>query len=200
VFQIRNSFLKFQPSSLESTQRPGITLYITLLGSNQGWLFQWPSTGDPYYRIVLQGQEIARVFDATNGMQSYIYNGSNFVINPPPLEVMPSSAGLAPSEINQPYLQIQWYGDPQASSYQVQENSQTLFQIAEVGAEVYTWITPVLADGQTHSYQVYSYNIIGQQSPALNFDVEVVTPSIITESLYDVTYDGVGSQIVFNLA
>jgi hypothetical protein len=185
----------------EHAQRPGIVLYITKL-INGGWLFQWPSTGDPYYRIVLQGEQIATVVDSTNSMQSYTITNPNFTSFPPPLEIMPASAGLAPSEINQPFLSVQWYGNPTAAMYQIQENIggswQLWFQIAEIGVTVYTWNGPILEDQTIHNYQVVAFNSLGQTAPPVPYQICVVTPPLFDDNDYEVNY--ASGQLVLSLS
>lgn len=189
-------------SQEEETQRPGILLYIILLGGNGGWLFQWPSTGDIYYRIVLQGEQIDSVLDDGTGMQSYTFTGAGFITYPPPLEIVPGSAGQSPSEINKPFLLIQWYGESDATTYQVQENIGgdwfTWFQITEVGAQVYSWQAPLLDDLTLHNYRVIAFNSIGQEGTPVSFNIFVVTPPAFVDFNYNVTYTG--SQIQFGLA
>jgi hypothetical protein len=203
--------LKFKPTrrskslflfQAEETQRPGILLYITLLGGNGGWQFQWPSTGDVYYRIVLQGEQIDSVLDNGTGLQTYVFRGIGFINYPPPLEIVPGSAGQAPSEINRPFLLIQWYGESDAAYYQVQErvggNWQLWFQTAETGAQVYSWQSSLLTDLSAHNYQVLAYNSIGQAGTPVPFNILVVTPPSFVDPNYNVTYTG--SQIQFGLA
>lgn len=186
----------------ERTQRPGIILFVSLQGRD-GWLFQWPSTGDPFYRIVLRGQQIDLVVDSTNSMQSYLYDKANFIDYPPPLEIMPVSSGLAASEINPPFVQVQWYGDPTAVYYQVQELVSAVwtpvFEITEVGAPIYSWQSYLLADASTHQYQVVSFNSLDQGSAGMQVTVSVVTPPDFVETDYTITYDNTGHQIVLAL-
>lgn len=184
----------------EVTQRPGIIVTVSLLSSGNGWLFQWPSTGDLFYRIVLHGVQIATVFDLTHGLQSYTYADANYFDYPPPLEIMPISAGLAPSEINEPTITIQWYGNLLASSYDVQELIAgiwvTRMSISEIGATVYSWTSEILADGSDHPYQVLAYNAQGQPSPGLAFEIVVVTPPEVIDKNFKISYDGSGLNIV----
>lgn len=190
---------------IERPASSGVLLYITLLPNNGGWLFEWPALGDAYYRIVLRGQEIDRVIDTTNSMQSYIFNGVGFSAYPPPLEIMPASAGLAPSEINQPFLVIQWYGDLTVARYELQEylNSewQDTFAIAELGSTVYTWQSEILVDETIHLYQVVSFNSIDQASDGLAFNITpVVTPPDYVDTDYLIDYDNVGHNITLDFA
>lgn len=204
LFRHRAAAQSVLSNSQDQTQRPGVTLYISLLSDNRGWLFQWPSTGDVYYRVVLRGVQLEVVVDETDGMQSYVYNGPGFLAYPPPLEIT-IGATLAPSEINKPFLQMQWYGETTASYYQVQEylsgSWQTWYQIGEIGAPVYSWTTPLLVDETTHLYRVMAFNIIDQSSAALAFDMTpVVTPPDLVDTTLKVSYDGTGHNIVLALA
>lgn len=166
---------------------------------NGGWFFEWSSTGAEYYRIVLQGREIDKVADIPSSMQSYTYQGANFIAYPPPLEIVPSDAGMADSEINKPFLIIQWYG-VEASYYAIQElidaDWRDMFRIEEIGAQVYSWSTPLLADQTTHNYRVLAYNSIEQASTPLEFDIDVVTPPEFVDT--DFTIDYVGTNIVLD--
>lgn len=113
---------------------------------------------------------------------------------------------LAPSELNRPFLTMQWYGVGigSAAFYRVQEfiggNWVTQFETAESGAPVYSWTSQLLVDESTHVYQVLAYNSLEQPSGPLEFDITpVVTPPDFVETLYDVTYDGVLEEIVLDL-
>lgn len=187
------------PSELTQT---GIVLSIILLPNGDGWQFQWPSTGAAFYRIVLRGRQIAIVPDNTNGLMTYNYDGFGFTTYPPPLEIMEENT-VAPSELNRPFITIQWYGQAAVSYYLLQENISgtwtTMFEIGEIGAFIYSWSSMLLVDESTHTYRVIAYNVIGQPSDAMAFDITpVVMPPNFNESLYSVEYDG--ANIVFDLA
>lgn len=204
----RNWFREGIRSTADSTSplaqsASGVILYITLLGDGSGWKFEWPSTGATYYRIVLRGQVLAVVPNDTNGMLSYSYAGVGFVAYPPPLEVMEEEA-IAPSELNRPFITIQWYGDEDASYYIVEEYISgtwtTMFETAEAGAAFYSWSSPILVDESTHTYRVTAYNTIDQASTPIEFDISpVVTPPDFNEALYNVTYDDAAEEITFDL-
>lgn len=181
----------------------GIVLSITLLASGAGWQFQWPSTGAAYYRIVLRGKQIETIIDETNGLMTYVYDGVGFTTYPPPLEIMEEEV-VAASELNRPFLTIQWYGMSSVAYYLLQEfvapNWITRFEIAEINAAVYSWTSPLLADESIHTYRVLAYNAINQESDPLEFDITpVVTPPDFNEDLYTVFYDGTAHEIVFDL-
>lgn len=181
---------------------PSIVLSITLLPSGEGWRFQWQSIGDPYYRIVLFGEQLDAVKD-NGGTLTYDYIGIGFDLYPPPLEVVGSSAGLAASELNKPYLTIQWYANQAASYYEVQEYIDSdwspVFRIAEIGTQVYTWVSLLLDDESDHQYRVVAFNELDQASSGLEFNITpVVTPYNFIETDYTLTYDGTLHQIVLD--
>lgn len=181
------------------TTTTGIIVTITMQADGS-WLFEWPSTGDSYYRIVLQGEELTKVTDETNGIQQYVYDGPAFISYPPPLEIMPASAGLAPSEINKPFIAMQWYDVDGAVRYEVQELVSavwtTKFFIEDVDAVLYTWRSVPLTDQTTHQYRVLAYNSIDQASDPLEFDIYVVTPPLFVETDFAIEY--VGTDIVLD--
>ena len=179
-----------------------IQLTITMLGNNGGWLFEWPSTGASYYRIVLFGHELGVVVDVPSSLISYTYEGAGYFDYPPPLEVV-EEASLAASELNKPYITIQWYGLSTASYYIVEEylgsEWSQVFHIGEINAGVYTWVSERLNDSSTHLYRVTAYNSIDQSATPLEFDIEVVTPPNLVESLYELTYDDGAEEFTFDV-
>lgn len=195
----RLGFLASADSYLDAPV-PGVVLFITLLGNNQGWQFQWPATGAAYYRVILRGKQLDLVTATDTGMQTYVYDGVGFLDYPPPLEIVEETTQAA-SEINKPFLTIQWYGSTAATYYEVEEYVSSAwvvrFETAEVGATVYTWTSPLLVDGTTHLYRVTAYNSIEQGSTPLEFDISpVVTPPDFVETLYNVDYDEGTNEII----
>lgn len=189
-------------SGEEHTQRPGIVLSITLLANGLGWLFSWSDTGASYYKVVLRGELLAIVSGSPGNTVSYNYDNPGFINYPPPLEIVEYPT-QAPSEINQPFLLIQWYAVEDAAYYQVQElvssSWVTLFEILEIGSTLYSYQTALLEDETTHNYRVIVFNELDQGSSGLLFDITpVVTPPNFIESLYQITYDGVGSNVILD--
>jgi len=137
------------------------------------WLFKWSGIGAKFYRVVLEGIEIART-----GSPSYQFRLPSSLFVAPPIEIAVED-NLVASELNKPYYTISWSGNSDTTRYEIQELYTvwtTIYTINEIGEETYTVNTPILGDGETHQYRVIAFNSLGQQSAsALNFTVTIVT-------------------------
>ncbi len=165
-------------------------LNLSWLRTGSGWTVSWPDAGADYYRVVLWGEELARVVGT-----SYRWDGQGV---PPPLEVVPAG-DLALSEVYSPRPPIQWYaGD--AESWTVQELLGSWRPVATLrpGGLWFTgYRTPRLVDGSSHSYRVFALNGYGNASPAETYSVLVVCPPEPPDGTITVSYDeGSGSVVV----
>lgn len=155
--------------------------------SDKTWLFSWASTGDPSYNVVLEGKILQQV-----STTSYNFKLPHYDRFPPPLEIVPSTK-LALSQKFIPFAVIQWYGEPSASYYQVDEqegSSWTTRQtVKETGGTVYTFVSPVLADESFHTYRVRAFNSIGVPSAPLEFTFLVVTPKRHADGHFALSYN-----------
>lgn len=159
-----------------SSQLSSMIVSVTLL-SDGTWQYTWNGPAGRY-NVVLYGNVIAI---ATTNTYIYDLTGSP---TPPPLEIVPVGEP-AMTEINRPFLRIQWYGDPNAIRYEVQELGTTWESVAylsEIGEQVYTVDTPTLTDGETHQYRVIAFNDLDGSSPLPTyFTIVVVTCPVIAE-------------------
>jgi hypothetical protein len=148
------------------------------------WLFTWNSTGAAYYRVVLHGHEIGN----TN-TNSYTYNLPILVDSsePPPIEVVEEKK-LAVSELNLPYMILQWYGVVGAVSYRVYQQEGLSFVLRETFANVpqfmYTFITSLLSDEMEHKFRVVGVNVDGLESTPLTYTYKMVRPPLPVKTSY----------------
>lgn len=149
--------------------------FITITRNAGGtWTFTWSSTGANFYRVILWGVELARVSETT-----YTYGMQTTSPFPPPLEVV-SEQEEALTELYQPYLLMQWYGEPNVQQYLIQKQVgatwQTVKTLQEVGSWLYSYQTPPLPDDTTHTYRVIAEDKVGNQSVPKIFSRHVVCP------------------------
>lgn len=158
-----------------------ITIQSIAVTSAKQWQFTWTNTSAAYYRIVLNGVQIDEVQPDISGTTTYTSNQVGYEVYPPPLEIMEATE-VAPSENNQPFLSMQWYGEGVGvvDHYLVYEfvASQWIQRayINEVGSFIYTCTTPVLADEVAFTYKVVAVGIVQQQSTELDFTINVIRP------------------------
>ena len=155
------------------------------------WTFSWHfQTGGTSYRVVLWGITQAFVPNMV-GTVSYTWSSSDtsFLDYPPPLEVIlipnvvVTNSQLVLSEQYFPYLTMQWYGVPTASTYSVQQQQADLSfadivtPISETGQWIYSVTTNLLLDETTYVYQVEQTDNYGNVSVPLDFvDYNVCPP------------------------
>jgi hypothetical protein len=153
--------------------------------SSGSWLFSWNSTGATTYRVVLYGQQIA-----TTTTNSYAWEGQGYNTFPPPLEVVDTD--FAQSELYLPFLVVQWYSEPGADSYLIQQNVAgnwiTVGSQFEEGSWVYTYQTPTLIDERPYQYQVIAVDSLGNQATPRQYNVFIVTPPTPPDGQVQVTY------------
>lgn len=165
-------FATISRKKLALSQPSYIAWSVTQLPDGR-WKYTWTYPAKEY-RIVLYGRLLA-----TTTQQSYIYE-ELVRETPPPLEIV---TGQADSEINPPFITIQWKGDPTAQQYRVQELLTTwkdVMVLNEVGLPVYSVTTPRSNDGDFRSYRVLP--------DTTQFDFNVITPPIMPK--VSVTYSG----------
>lgn len=172
--------------------------FTTIERSEEGdWRFVWPATSGPY-RIVLFGN-VLNVQDDTE----YIYTQLGFTDYPPPLEVVSGLTTLADSEIDPPYLRVQWYRETGVNGYVVQLYNGTdwddEFSISEVGAGVYSSDIPLI-DGASYLARVVSFNSVEDQSPGQEYSISAIVHPIFADSLYTVDYNNSTHEIEIKLA
>lgn len=171
-----------------------MSLPITNITRNSDgtWTFAWTSTGATYYRIVLFGLQLDTTSNAfyTVSDPSALLSYRTF---PPPIEVVPTTT-KALSELYQPYLLMQWYGDPNATLYLVQYNNgatwQTIAQISNAGQWVLQFQTAVLFDETEYDYRVIAVDALGDQSTPRPYTINVVTPPTPPDAIVTLTYSG----------
>jgi hypothetical protein len=138
------------------------------------WTFSWDSTGADFYRVVLSGVEIARITTTT-----YTWGLQTSSLFPPALEVAEEDEQTL-TEKFQPYLLLQWYGEPEVQQYLVQQlvgsDWQTVKTLQEVGSWVYSYRSPTLPDETTCNYRVIAEDRLGNQSDPREFLRYVVRP------------------------
>jgi hypothetical protein len=162
--------------------------FTSIIRSTDGsWTFNWNATTGSY-RIVLWGEELATV-----SVTSYNYRNPTYKDFPPPLEVV--DYGLALSEENEPYLVMQWYGEPQASNYLIQQSKDNgatwgnIGSLEENGQWIYTFRTGILVDRTKYQYRVIAVDNVDNQSPARYYTKYIVCPPIPPDSTVSVTYN-----------
>lgn len=172
---------------------------------NGSWLFEWDAVGGATeYRIILEGNEIDSVEDPEYTFTGPMRPGwaGDY---PPPLEVMVDD-NLAPSEINKPFLLVQWYQEDGADAeyYSFDEYlsgswSNRIIQ-DENGSWVYSIQTPTLADETLFIYRVIGYGSIQQPTDAQGYRIFVVRPPTFADTSIEVSYDDDLEEIVISEA
>lgn len=165
-----------------------------VLNADGTWTFTWANVGAAFYRVVLWGIQIARLNGTT-----YTWTGREYSTYPPPLEIAFQDQKVI-SETYLPYLIIQWYGDPSAQGYLVQQKSgnnwTTISTPQEVGSWVYTYQTVILKDENTYVYRVIALDQYGNQSTPRQYIRYVVCPPALAETSFKVQYNNPNVQIV----
>lgn len=142
------------------------------------WVFAWVDTGADFYRIILHGHEIANTNLNTYTFNLPISNNSNL---PPPIEVV-AERNLAVSELNLPYMILQWYGSIGAVSYRIYELQGVSWVLKETFANqpqfLYTFVTSLLSDEEAHKFRIVAVNEAGMESTPLAFSYKVVRPPL----------------------
>lgn len=141
--------------------------------SDRSWVFTWADTGADVYRVVLFG-----VLVGTTSRLTWVWDGNGFLNSPPPLEVV-EDGELALSELYPPYLAVQWYQEPGAESYTVEEyRSSSWAEVASIdeqGTWVYSYVTQTLTDGYLEKLRVTAYDDLGNPSAPEGFTMTVLT-------------------------
>lgn len=177
-----------------------ITVQSIALTSAKQWQFTWTNTSAAYYRIVLNGVQIDEVQPGTGSTQ-YLYSKNGYEVYPPPLEIMEATE-VAPSENNQPFLVMQWYGEgpENVDHYIVYEllSSQWVQRsfVNETGEFIYSCTTPILADETTFQYKVVAVGDIQQESTELDFVINVIRPPISPEGSFVVGWNTATNTVV----
>ena len=157
-----------------------------LQNADQSWTFTWANAGSSSYRIVLQGVVLSTV-----SILSYTHKGNGFKTFPPPIEVASDSA-LVFSEKYKPYFYIQWYGEPLATQYLVQQLVSavwtTLARVQESGQWLYTYQRSILLDETTDQFRVIAEDDIGNQAPPRQYTRYVVCPPLPVDAHTAISY------------
>jgi hypothetical protein len=170
------------------------------------WRWTWNPT-DPPYRVVWRGLEIANRL--TEGAFEYA-GGAVFVEGayasleadadePPAIEVLGASEGLAASEANPPYAVLQWRGYAWARFYRVeQKTGATWSKVADLpedGRGYYPFASRALQDAALHEFRIVAYDARGQQSPPV--PAAVFTCSHPEPPKYDPAYNASTRTLTF---
>jgi len=157
-----------------------IAIQNIVKNANGSWTFIWADIGASYYRAVLWGLEQKQV-NPQNGFASFTWNKQEYKKFPPPIEIAFEDQQVL-SELYVPYLILQWYSDPLASKYQIQQSTDNgatwtvIATLTQAGAWVYSYQTVILIDEVAYKYRVIAIDSIGNQSVARNFVRYVVCP------------------------
>ncbi len=166
---------------------------------DNSWRFQWTGA-DPSgpYKVVLSGEVLT-----ITSHNTFTYDGVGYFDYPPPLEIV-LATDFADTENNPPFVLIQWYTDEFAANYEVQLYVtpiwSPIFDIAEIGSQVYTYSTGLLVDGVYNRYQVVAYNSVEDASSGREYIVNMVTCPVFVESAYEVDYDDDTQKIILHTA
>jgi hypothetical protein len=158
--------------------------------ADASWTFSWtPVPGAQRYRVVLWGRQL-------NVQQStgYTYQGLGFLSFPPPLEVVVST-DLALSEVHQPFMVVQWYGQA-CQGYLVEQGGQIVKEVVEDGSWVYTYQSPVLTDETSYTYNVLAEDAVGNLSPAVAYTQYIICPPVPPDGQVKVTYDTISGDAI----
>jgi hypothetical protein len=156
------------------------------VNSDRTWTFAWADTGADSYRVVLYGVELAVVTDTT-----YTWDREGFTNFPPPVEVV-EEGDVAESEVYQPYLLIQWYKEPFAASYSVQEFQTSQWNqintAVDTGEWVYSYQTRTLEDGTQEKLRVLALDELDNVSAARGFTKDVLANPKPPDGDISITY------------
>lgn len=167
-----------------------IPIRTVKLREDRRWEFSWDATGASYYRIVLYGQEIERVTGA-----GYVHQAPGWERFAPFIEVVEEEE-QALSEQNLSFLIIQWYDNRDDSAYyEVSEYVDGEWVVKHIVQDdenvwVYTIQTPNLEDETLHQFKVIAYDIEGDASGEVKFDVFTVRLPVLDPTTIDMSYDG----------
>lgn len=132
------------------------------------WTFTWAGTGP--FRVVERGSLLDIVTASP-----YRSRPST---TPPALEIVLEDE-VALSEQYPPRVRIQWYQDPEASSYTVERDTgsgyATAKSISEEGKPVSEYTTPKGADGDEILLRVKAVGEFGDVSTAVEYEGKIVT-------------------------
>jgi hypothetical protein len=168
----------------------GAVILSIVQNADKSWTFTWqPLANTTTYRVVLWGIQLALTTST-----SYTWTGFEYKDFPPPLEIMSEDAGtLALTEIFQPYLVMQWYGET-CSYYQVEQylSASSLWnpirQVTESGVWMYTYQTPTLLDETLYQFQVVAVDFYGNRSTPRLYTRYVVTTPFPPDSEVTLSY------------
>lgn len=164
------------------------------------WVFNWSQLAVDFYRVILNGRMIASVPNPESGEAQYIFGDPGpYSTKPPPLEVV-GPTELADSEVDTPFLRLQWYNDTDCDRYEVQEfvSGQWVRRstIATTDAAIHTVTTVVLADESTYQFRVIGYNETGEATLPLDFVTETASPPLFDDTTIAVHYDEDTNDII----
>lgn len=163
--------------------------------ANGTWLFTWTEAEAAYYRIVLFGRELAT--GITNRQYVYTQPVPDYSAYPPPLELV-ATIDPAQSEINKPFIVLQWYGirsNIEVSYYQLQQYNEAVsawqdgIKVMNNDSFMYSKTTPVLLDGTTYNFRILAVGTDNQVGCALPFRVRMVCCPVLVEPSIAIDYD-----------
>lgn len=166
---------------------PDIAIQSITLQQDGSWLYIWNTTGATFYRVILNGRQIA----VTPNL-FYNYQPIRALPYPPALEIM-SGVTLALSERFQPYTILQWYQEV-CEYYLVQlydgTNWNNVLTFLEEGDWIYTYVSPIFPDETTKQWRVVAVDGQGNQSPVESYTRYVVCPPADPTGNIKTTYGG----------
>ena len=149
-----------------------ITDQIAVREQSGRWKFTW-SPGAAPYSVWLEGVEVTT--DLL--IEEYEYDGADFPDVPPPLEIL-EAGDIADNETYPPRALVQWYGNPLAVAYEVEQKIDGVFTLVvaatERGDGYYSWTSLPLDDVTTHEFRVKAIDSFGNEGPLISFSVDIV--------------------------
>lgn len=150
-----------------------LPLTSVVRGDGLVWSFTWADTGADSYRIIIRGFLVAVVTSPT-----YIYNLPGYESSPPPIEVV-EEGQLALSEIDRPFLVLQWW-PVDCGFYEVAEYINTAWVRQAIVIEnrnaLYSIQTPFLTDETLYQFRVNAVSSVQGRSDPIDFKEFIVTP------------------------
>lgn len=164
------------------------------------WIFKWADAGAPFYRVVLFGRLVAEV----EGLE-FEYGKDDFGDDPPLLEVVKDDE-LALSEINPPFLIMQWWPQDDTAYYDIERKTQgfgsawvPFREVTERQFPVYTQQTKLHPSEEIAEYRIHAVNIVNVPSDTQeDFKQMIVTPDDFRRSDREVSYDKGTTSIVIS--
>lgn len=163
------------------------------LQSDRRWRFTWDATSQDF-KIVLAGRTKSTVPNPDSGPVIYIFDGMGpYSIIPPPIEAVPVGE-YAESEVDVPFLRIQWYADPSVTRYEFLEYVSGNWVVrgwamVSSSSVINSITTNPLHDEREYSFRIINYNASGEASDPLEINVFTGSHPIFDDSNIVVEYN-----------